>query len=822
MRGESHWNGIRCREPAQLENLERCQTPLADPRPADGLRLIDCTMERSEDEEREILAESANAGSAVSRIDPRITFVSALPPPSGSRTTVQGFSRERVELHWTWSTMLRLPSTVYEPAAPIKITTGLRACGMAAWRHLPIRIDRLLRISVHERSPLWVVFSADPRVAALVSQWSAGQRMRPLHVSVTGAAGSIAPSELTTEMLREHWVQLADDNEESLSGLSELLDRWRPREMIPVGFPFLGHQTVAPNQACLEANGLIGDGFVEHWRGETEEAFEDAIARTFEAVMALHAATPSPAAVRLMPPRPTIWLVAPAWLPDLRQRLLADVVGAADRAAVSAFANRIERQRGFVVRDDPSVLEGLQGSPEAMRLHETRRVELGLFSDAIGWSIAGTASGAWRMKPSINMVHGRVRQFAENVRAEARTPHAKVGRLFEQIQSEILTSVGERAVEAVRRSDWGVKVVSDAPVEWLPVGRVPLGLHCDMSRITATPADLLLRQLETHEMLRLSVSDFDEILLVSAFEEGRSDDVMTRLLAEVFDIRRIKVRLRRVRTEDEFVTEVNSYEGPLMIFDGHGDHARGEEAHLQVGIDRVSVGSFEGRIRLPPIVILSACDTHAVGRSTRSAANAMLRLGARTVLATNLPVRFSEAAMMAGDFVRTIDAYLPMMPGDIGRVVRWSEFAGGLIRAHFIMGVVFRLIASKVITERDTDDYLPRVLMTARFRTGTQALDQLEAELIGQGKLDGAEFDAAVRRVVSTSDSIRYVQLGNPETILIGSVADLPAEVGASLAEVGPATPVWKFGGDPPAGAVDVMEILGQRPYGPFPGGRGD
>jgi hypothetical protein len=766
------------------------------------------------------LANTKNSGTALSRMDPRLTFVSAMPLPLGASTTIQGFSMERIALHWAWSLMLRLPSTVYEPAGSIQKTLGLRPCGMAGWRHLPIRIDRLLRTRISERSPLWVVFSADPGVAELVSKWSRSQRLRPLHVSVADVSGAIRPSTLTTERLRDHWLQLVSENEQELSGLGDLLGKWLPREVVSASFPFLGHQTVAPNQACLQANGMTGTGFIEHWRGETEQEFDDAIARTFDAIEALRGEAPMPLGVPLMPPRPSLWLVAPAWLPNLRRRLLENVVGTVDRTAISALANRVERQRGFVVHDDPKVQKTLEDSPAAMRLHETRRAELSLFFDAVGWAVAGVAAGVWRIRPAINMVHGRVRQFAENVRAEANTPHAKVSKLFDAMQSEILKAVGNQAVEAVRTANWGVKIISDVPVEWLPVGRVPLGLHCNVSRITATPADLLLRQLETHEMLRLGISDFDEILLVSTFEEGRSDDVMARLIADVFDIKRVKLRLSRVRTKAEFVKAVNDYDGPLMIFDGHGDHPRDQEAHLKVGIEEVRISALEGRIRLPPIVVLSACDTHAVGRSTKSVANAMLQLGARSVLATNLPVRFNEAALMVGDLIRTIDAYLPLMPSDIGRVVRWSEFVGGLIRAHFILAVMFRLVAMGVMSKRDTDDFLPHVVMAARFGTGSQALDQFEAELVDRKLIDRAGFNAVVKHVVAMSDSIRYVQLGNPETILIGTVADLPAEVQGPLSAIGPADPVWKFGEERPAQAIDVMQVLGQVPYGHWRGER--
>ena len=217
--------------------------------------------------------------------------------------------------------------------------------------------------------------------------------------------------------------------------------------------------------------------------------------------------------------------------------------------------------------------------------------------------------------------------------------------------------------------------------------------------------------------------------------------MIARVLDEIFDIKRVQLRVVRVRTESEFVDAVNAYEGPLMIFDGHGFHPTDGEAYLAVRSDEVRVSALEGRIRMPPIVILSACDTHAAGRSTMTVANAMLRLGARTVFGTNLSVRFEWAATMVGDIIRTIDAYLPLMPGDIGRVVRWSEFIGAIVRAHFIMAIVHHLVGLKSTDEEVMKDLTPGVLFTARFKTGAEALDQLEREVVGRGILDYDAFD---------------------------------------------------------------------------------
>lgn len=717
--------------------------------------------------------------------------------------------------------MLRLPSTIYDLANPVELTTGLRACGMGAWRHLPIRIERLISIRVEESTPFWVIFSGNSHTAMLVSEWSKSQQFRPLHISSVEVPGAIPVSEMTIERLRAHFNDLISDNESHLGEFRAVVDRWSPREPIVAAFPFFGHQTVEPNQACLTANGVVGTEFVAHWRGSTDVEFEDAIARTFAAVEELWARTPAPSGIRLMPPRPTTWLISTARLPNLRSKLMKFAKTSTDRTAITDFAIGIERQRSFVVVDDPIRLERLNSSPAAKLLYQIRRIELGIFFDAIGWALAGSAAGAWRIKPMINAVQGAITQFSENVRAEANTPQKKIIKLFEAVQTKIQASVDPRAVQAIHRADWGVKIISDMPVEWLPAGRLPLGLHRDVSRLTATPSELLLRQLETHEMLRIGVGDFNEVLIVSTFADGHEDDVIARLLEQIFNIKRVTPRLVRVRTEAQLVDAVNAYGGPLMIFDGHGVHPSEEEGYLVVGDERVWINRLEGKIRVPPIVVLSACDTHAAARSTQTAANMMLRLGARTVLATNLPIRFANAAIMVGDIIRTIDNYLPDMPADVGRVVRWSEFIGGILRSHFIMDVFMQIATARKMDPKVFDEFLPRVLLAARFSTGEVALEMLEVELLKRGLVDSQTISSIVRHVVATSDSIRYIQLGNPETIMIGSVEDLSASAKEEFDDMEVPPPVWKFDGNQKADEVDVMEILGYKPYGKWREDRG-
>jgi hypothetical protein len=757
-------------------------------------------------------------------MDPGILYSSALPFRSGLVSRIQGFSRERLELDWVFDTMIRLPATYYELLGPIDMVRGLRACGVLGWRHLPIRVDRLVALRAMPHHPLWVVFSADKEVAEIIAVWQSRQLIKPLHVSTTGVEGSILPDVLDIDRLRKHCLKLSRIPGAGLGPLGALVKRWRTPAVKLAPFPFRGHLTVEPNQMSLVSNGMKSKNLLPHWQGKDEQEYADAIFETTSAVLTLHREARAPPGVRLTPPRPNLWLVAPSYLPDLRRRLLDGVTEKVDEVAIGDLVRRLQRQRDFKVSQDARALKRLEASPQAQSLHQTRRRELGLFTEAVGWAAAATMAAVCRMRPSVNQVTGKVRQFAENIRSEASTPPHKVRALFEEVQSGLAESLDPRAITLIETVEWGIKVVSDAPVEWLPVGNLPLGLAKDVSRITATPADLLLRQLETHEWLRIGVNDFSEILVASAFAEGDDEDWITRLIATVPPLERVKIRVVRVASENELIRALNSYDGPLMIFDGHGAHPLNGRAHLKVGTDEVEIARLDGRVRMPPIVMLSACDTHAAARSTQTVANAMLQLGARTVLATSLPVRFTYAALIAVRLILSIESYLPVAAARLGRVLKWSEFIGRMLRQQFLLEVLGHYVARGSMDEEISEAILDKVSHLAD-RSLENALAALEEELADRGISDPAALKALVRDLVPQSDVIRYVQLGNPETITIGSIEDLSEEMRGTEEDQAKLTPKWRFDKARPANVADMMELTGQTAYGPWvdaPDGPGD
>lgn len=119
--------------------------------------------------------------------------------------------------------------------------------------------------------------------------------------------------------------------------------------------------------------------------------------------------------------------------------------------------------------------------------------------------------------------------------------------------------------------------------------------------------------------LLLTPDDFKSILVISALKR---DDPIKNLFEAAFEVvsddRHTKIDLQfvQVNCESDLAKALNEFNGPMVIFDGHDSHRPGGVGMLHLGDEAVDVWTLKDKItNMPPIVILSACDTHAADRN---------------------------------------------------------------------------------------------------------------------------------------------------------------------------------------------------------------
>ncbi|MFG1379346.1 hypothetical protein [Xanthobacter autotrophicus] len=662
------------------------------------------------------------------------------------------------------------PSDISELAMDPADRLARRRAGQGAWHWSPMTIENLLD---HGRPtpdrPFMVVITGEPEIARRVATWRRGLRVRPLHLSGHKIGGAIRPHQLTVERLQQHCRTALRQAKEANRRLDiaerlSIIDAWRPWEMKPSGLHHHSHNVTLPNEMVLRSVGLITEREDGKLEVSPEQDYVDGITESASAVFSLHQQANDRPVYLLNPPRPDLILLAPSMHVEV-----GELIGRAKLPKLSMRAFRaLERQRGYTIQFP---LQDKQSINEIGPIFGLRGGELRITTYAVGVRAASTAAATVRLPGRINRSAGVIGQLARFLRHHENPPPIKASRVFRAVQNALAETFPREHMDLLRQSNSGIKIIGEAPLEWLPLDDLPLGIARDVSRIGTTPGNLLIEQLRHVPPIYIPADDFKKYLVVSMFEDGDGIAHHVRRALEVLpDAAEAKLTgiSAAPKSTDEFVAVVNAYSGPILIVDSHGTHTDNPDVGgLNIGGKVVDVWGLAGKMRPPPIVILSACDTHPFDRSHATVANGFLRCGATAVLGTVLPIRSRDAAIFLVRLMLRAISFGNAMNAN-GRSAAWTNIVGGALRMQLASDIVRSLGAQGLIPE----DRVAEIHLEANHDINppnerTDWLPRLKERCIEAGGLNQDQWTTAYTGILAGSDVIRYVNIGNPEAILI-------------------------------------------------------
>jgi hypothetical protein len=708
-------------------------------------------------------------------LDPRIYYVFLLSPWQEHEVTpFQGFAPTLPMFQPCFSSVIHLPGDLFEWAFTRAQRLNRRRSGEAGWYWSPLSVDKLEQATPSANQPFVVVFTAEESTAAIVSTWREGLEIPPLHVSRLNAPGAIKLEQLTPARLRTHCRQTlrkalklkphlrADLVEEGLA-------KFEPPEPVNVPLGFRSHGVTIGNELVL-ASENIRPVMGENLNADPPEAYVEAVVASADLVGRLRDfADDGPAPIfRAYPRRPDTILFSPS----LYHGLEGWLGGKDPPVGVRETVRAISRQRGHrmdIYVDDI-------GADMASALINMRRQEVMLQSMVVGLRAASSVASVLRLPNDVNRTAGVMAQLADHQRryADQAPPIRKTVKVFKAVQNSLARSVGPEVLDQIRASETGIKIVSDAPLEWLPVDGLPLGIRYDVSRINATPGNLAVGQLRLDDTMLLKPEAFSRVVVISTF---KPDDPLRTLLPHALKRKGslgkhpFETELRVVRSADELAVAVSDYSSHIVIIDGHGVHRPDEPGYLMVGDTPVDVWMLRGQMQTPPIVMVSACDTHPSDRNHATVASGFLSCGARAVIGAVLPVGGVRAADFAGRLMFRAAEFTRLVV-DGGRTVPWTAVVSGALRMQLVAETVPALMQRGLIPKTAAHDLqlhgnmainTPNLDWIASFATEAQRVGGFGPEV----------WDTAFTEIVATSDAIRYVHVGNPESILVTNYAVL-------------------------------------------------
>lgn len=454
----------------------------------------------------------------------------------------------------------------------------------------------------------------------------------------------------------------------------------------------------------------------------------------------------------------------------------------------SQFWNQIKRQekskvsRDFIIKGlfknpnysgfdidlkNDKELKELQKSHIAQQLVMIRFFELALSSSAINFLCVSNNAPAIRLPNKINFFHSNLRDIESLSKSDKQQSLLKLKRKFEQFTKSMKDEIGNEICEFIVGNSRSLTLCTDSTIEWVPFDRIPLMFTHEISKINTTPGNKFLQESTNIASFSVSKEKLKKITIIRSFKDD--DPVKLHLQTAIEHYIKldntISVEFIDVNSSDELVKAIDKSDCGILIFDCHGNHG-GSESHGWLKIGDECVDTWFLPVVYPPIVILSACLTSAIGGSHASVANGFLSNGCLSVLGTLLPVDAAKSAIFIGRLILRVGIYLDALQKLKVEVINWRQFMSGLLRMSFCTEFLTMLrddaeiipsekyedikFACNNIINAQLHDWYDRVLDVIHTHTGFEV----------------SELDEKIQNIGLT-ETMYYSQLGRPEGIII-------------------------------------------------------
>ncbi len=723
-------------------------------------------------------------------LGPTIQYLIAVPDWRPEEATpMAGFSFELCRSTFLLGALIGLPFDVleYDPEYRAGFFAR-RMCGAVGLQWHPQSPRAIKSMPALLAAPFTVVLLGRGQDPADYAEWAKTCLTPPTIVAEKG--GDLSYEQLTLKGLQERLLFVCDHASDKLPAdfIAEMrasISRWEPLPLRKVDYEVGGHGSISQNLAAMYNFGIDPPVTGPFRKIGDVDAYVRQIVDTTTTVLEARRDAGEMIAEDDFPRRPALNIFAPAMYAGLPNLQVKPDTPRDLRRDIEMVKRILERQTGysfqFTTPAQVKVLVGVdQGAAEAKDLKPSphplvlvRQLEVALAVEALAVLSASELSATVRLPNDINRTLGTVRQFANHYRSNARS-RLRTAEAFRSVQNRLAEAIPDDLKALIAKSEGDIRIVSDAHVEWLDIDGMPLCIRRNVSRIPVTPGNLYVGQLTPAPLIRLTPDAFKKVLVISALDPTEDRDIRA-----MFDVAfstfsqhwkdKLEVQFVDVASVEELIAAFNGFDGVLAIFDGHGSHHDGNAAKLHLGKAEVDVWSLLGKMRVPPIIALSACDTHAADRNHATTASGFLSLGARAVLSSVLPLDARDAATFAARLVYRIAEFIPAAVGVYGRALTWTEVVSGLLRMQLLSEFMHELLRKRLISE---DQVLDVQLQ------GTQAINGLEpdpweivvAELTKLG-IEEATVRRELRQATANSSAISYLNIGRPETILVDTVA---------------------------------------------------
>lgn len=715
-------------------------------------------------------------------------------------TPFQGFSHGVFNIPPFIDKILHLPTNIRELFLKRDTAISLRMAGGSYYNIFPIEKKYLPDLPILIELP-FICFFSDNLTYKDISAYISKHDHPILHVTTQPSNDSEIH---INEVNRVHFVDYINKTIEyirphisnnDLKYLKDVIKENIEWEISPVAINKKEHLVPLPNQLVLSSFNFTFKG-TEPIVGVSDEPYIDSVVESSNAIIrerdkvALSKDSFFP-----FPPGVTLVLTATSVFRDLyriKKKLKKDMYEPLNKAL-----RAMQKQKSFRIETTANELKAILSSDIGNFVFSLRAKETLAYTMAISVLACNNFCPTLRLPPSVNSIHPHLEELGKRARGSGKKRQYKLNKLFKRITKKLHDNVPDDYLKYLDRNNC-IKIVSDVPLEWLPVRELPLMLRFDTSRIPTTPGNVLFQVATSGKLDILTQDDFKNILVIRSFD--KNDPLRNLLKFSIEEIYKpqnleplynalnknektkrlipsdksepknqldINIHWVDVKNENDLINALNNYKGALLIFDGHGVHH--DVGELVIGKQLVELPKLKYSARIPPIILLSACDTHPIDKSHASSANGFLIAGATTVLATLLPIDGREAALFLARLILRLRMFLPEVI-NLRSSIRWTEVISGLQRMSYITDIYFNLINENILKNEKETYFRVSTLANHYINTGNPNWYESTLQALSEETTKSIdEMKSIINCWTKFSNCLKYIQVGNPDHIIIAN-----------------------------------------------------
>jgi hypothetical protein len=373
-----------------------------------------------------------------------------------------------------------------------------------------------------------------------------------------------------------------------------------------------------------------------------------------------------------------------------------------------------------------------------------------------------------RLPNSINLHLPQLKDLELTIQRSDARSRAQLQSKFKALSEQFKLEIGDKLSELILNRCQSAKICSDVPVEWVYLDKLPLMISHEVSKIPMTPGNLLGQFCMFGDGIAIQEADLKEILVVRSFQNHDRIKNTLQTAIELFKVApRLNVRFIDVRDTQEVIAALNEYRGAVVVFDCHGGHdGENKPGFLKIGREKLDVWSLFGVARVPPIVLLSACSTSAIGGSHASPANGFLRCGALSVIGTFLPVDAIISSAFIARIIYRIHSFLPAVRSLNYKVISWRTFISGFLKMSYTTDVLGYFLELNLVDHKAYSD----IHIAANNDISLINPNWYENMLDSVANISKKTRDELLSLVKDNNplfETMLYCQLGRPELITI-------------------------------------------------------